>query len=179
MSRSGEPEEAPVPTHLDERGRVRMVDVSEKTPTRRTAIAEGEIRMRPETLRAILDGEVAKGEALAVARLAAVGGAKRTPELVPLCHPLPLDRVDTEIRPEPALPGLRIRVATSAEARTGVEMEALTAVSAALLAVYDMCKGLDRGMTLGPVRLLEKRGGRSGHWKAPAGGDSGEGGEPV
>lgn len=165
------------PTHLDAEGRVRMVDVSEKPPSRRTAVAEGAVRMAPGTLEAILEGRVRKGEALAVARLAAIGGAKRTSELVPLCHPIPLDRVDTELLPDPELPGLRVRVTTSAEARTGVEMEALTAVAAGLLAIYDMCKAMDRGMSLGPIRLLEKRGGRSGTWKARPDGGSGTPGE--
>lgn len=160
-------------THLDAEGRVRMVDVSDKAPTRRTAVAEGEIRMERGTLEAILAGDVEKGEALAVARVAAVAAAKRTPDLIPLCHPLPLDRVDTDFRPDPDLPGLRLRVTASAEARTGVEMEAMVAVSAGLLAIYDMCKARDRGMAVGPVRLLEKRGGRSGTWTAP--GDAGRG----
>ncbi len=122
--------------------------------------------MRRETLEAILDGSLAKGEALAVARLAAAGGAKRTAEIVPLCHSLPLDSVETGIEPDHDLPGLRITVRASAEARTGVEMEALTAVAAGLLALYDMCKAIDRGMILGPIRLLEKAGGRSGSWTA-------------
>lgn len=152
-------------SHLDEEGRARMVDVSGKRPTRRTAVAEGTIRMRPETLEAIRDQEISKGDVLTVARLAAVGGAKRTADLVPLCHPLPLDAVDVEIEEAPDLPGLRLRVAVSTEARTGVEMEALCAASVGLLAVYDMCKGRDRGMTLEAVRLLEKRGGRSGAWR--------------
>lgn len=152
-------------SELDERGRVRMVDVGGKPVTRRRATAEGTIRTRPETLEALLAGEVAKGDAFAVARLAAIGGAKRTAELVPLCHPLPLDAVEVEIDPDPSLPGLRVRVRVSAEARTGVEMEALTGVAAGLLALYDMCKALDRGMELGPIRLLEKSGGRSGDWR--------------
>lgn len=163
-------------THLDERGRARMVDVSGKPVTRRRAVAEGVIRMRPETLRAIREGEVAKGDVLTVARLAAVGGAKATPSLVPLCHPLSLEAIDVEVEAEPALPGIRLRVGASAEARTGVEMEALCGVSAGLLAVYDMCKALDRGMQIGPIRLLEKSGGRSGAWRAreagPEGADS-------
>lgn len=152
-------------SHLDEEGRARMVDVSGKRPTRRTAVAEGAIRMEPGTLRAIREQEVEKGDVLTVARLAAVGGAKRTAELIPLCHPLPLDAVDVEILEEPDLPGLLLRVTVSTEARTGVEMEALCAVSAGLLAVYDMCKGRDRAMTLERVHLLEKRGGRSGDWR--------------
>ncbi len=153
-------------THVDEAGRVRMVDVSGKPASRRTALAEGVIRMRPETLEAILAGEVEKGEALAVARIAAIQAAKRTPELVPLCHPVPLDRIDVEIEARPDLPGLRLTVRASAEWRTGVEMEALTGVAAGLLAVYDMCKARDRGMRIGPISLLEKSGGASGDWVA-------------
>lgn len=153
-------------SHLDEKGRVRMVDVSDKPISRRVATAEGTIQMLPETLDAILAGDIAKGEALAVARLAAVTGAKRTTDIVPLCHPLPLDAVETDIQADSDLPGLRLVVRTSAEARTGVEMEALTAVAAGLLALYDMCKAVDRGMILGPIRLLEKSGGRSGTWTA-------------
>lgn len=151
-------------SHLDDEGRARMVDVSGKRPTRRTAVAEGAIRMRAETLAAIREQEVEKGDVLTVARLAAVGGAKRTADLIPLCHPLPLDAVDVEIEADDDLPGLRLRVTVSTESRTGVEMEALCAVSVGLLAVYDMCKGRDRGMTVRDVRLLEKRGGRSGDW---------------
>ncbi len=157
-----------VPSHLDESGRVRMVDVGDKPVTRRHAAAEGTIRMRRETLDALLAGQMEKGDALAVARLAAIGGAKRTADLVPLCHPLPLEAIDVEVRPEAALPGVRVRVRTSAEARTGVEMEALTAVAAGLLAVYDMCKAIDRGMEIGPLRLLEKSGGVSGDWRRQA-----------
>lgn len=166
------------PTHLDAAGRVRMVDVSEKPVSRRTAVAEGRIRMEDGTLQAILAGQVAKGEALAVARLAAIGGAKRTAELIPLCHPVPLDRLDVEIQPEREPSGLLLTVRASAEARTGVEMEALTAVAAGLLALYDMCKAMDRGMRIGPIRLLEKRGGVSGDWSTPrgVGGSGPEGG---
>ena len=153
-------------THLDADGRVRMVDVGDKPLTRRVAIAEGSIRMRGETLAAIRRGEIEKGEALAVARLAAIQGAKAAPTLVPLCHPVPLDAVDVDIETMEALPGCRLRVRASAEWRTGVEMEALAGVAAGLLALYDMCKAIDRGMTLGPIRLLEKRGGRSGAWTA-------------
>lgn len=151
-------------THLDAGGHARMVDVSDKPVTRRRAAADGVIRMRPETLRAIEEREVAKGDVLAVARLAAIGGAKRTAELVPLCHPLALEAIEVRVEAEPELPGLRITVEASAEARTGVEMEALCGVTAGLLAVYDMCKAVDRGMEIGPVRLVEKRGGRSGEW---------------
>ena len=155
-------------THLDGSGRARMVDVGDKPATRRRAVAEGTIRMAPETLRAIREQELRKGDALTVARLAAIGGAKRTSDLVPLCHPLPLDGVDVEIEDVPpeagGPPGLRLRVAASTRAATGVEMEALCGVTAGLLALYDMAKSRDRGMTLEGVRLLEKSGGRSGHW---------------
>ena len=151
-------------SHLDEAGRARMVDVSGKPVSRRTAVAEGRIRMEASTLSAIRDGAVEKGDVLTVARMAAIGGAKRTSDLVPLCHPLPLEAVEVEIEAAPSLPGLRVRIAVSAEARTGVEMEALSAVSAGLLAIYDMCKGRDRGMEIEAVRLLEKRGGTSGDW---------------
>lgn len=153
-------------THIDSSGKVRMVDVGSKPATRRTAVAEGRIRMEPSTLEAIQAGRVEKGEALAVARVAAIEGVKRTASLIPLCHPIPIDSVDVDIDPDETLPGLRIRVQVSSEWRTGVEMEAMTGVSVGLLAVYDMCKALDRGMELGPVRLLEKHGGRSGSWTA-------------
>lgn len=133
--------------------------------THRRALAEGSIRMDRKTLQAILDRRVEKGDVLAVARIAAVGGAKRTSDIVPLCHPLPLHGVTVEIEVADELPGLRLTAETTTEARTGVEMEALCAVSAGLLAVYDMCKSMDRAMELGAVRLLEKDGGRSGMWR--------------
>ncbi len=133
--------------------------------THRRALAEGSIRMDRKTLQAILDRRVEKGDVLAVARIAAVGGAKRTSDIVPLCHPLPLHGVTVEIEVADQLPGLRLTAETTTEARTGVEMEALCAVSAGLLAVYDMCKSMDRAMELGAVRLLEKDGGRSGMWR--------------
>lgn len=157
-------------THLDAEGRARMVDVGDKPVTRRRAIAEGVIRMSPDTLAAIRDGNVPKGDVLAVARLAAIGGAKRTAETIPLCHPLPLTSVDVEVEFEHAEsePGLRITVEAAVEARTGVEMEALCGVSAGLLAVYDMCKALDRAMEIGEVRLVAKEGGRSGRWRRDA-----------
>jgi cyclic pyranopterin phosphate synthase len=142
-----------------------MVDVSAKEVTRRRAAAEGEIRMQRATLDAVLANTVRKGDVLAVARLAAVGGAKRTADLVPLCHPLTLEGIDVEIEPIPELPGIRLNVAVTTEGRTGVEMEAMCAVSAGLLAVYDMCKAMDRGMEIGPVRLLSKMGGASGEWR--------------
>jgi cyclic pyranopterin phosphate synthase len=142
-----------------------MVDVGAKAVTHRRALAEGSIRMDRKTLQAILDQRVEKGDVLAVARIAAVGGAKRTSDIVPLCHPLPLHGVTVEIEVLDELPGLRLTAETTTEARTGVEMEALCAVSAGLLAVYDMCKSMDRAMELGAVRLLEKDGGRSGMWR--------------
>lgn len=141
-----------------------MVDVGEKAPTRRTAVAEGRLRMEVATLAAIQAGQVEKGEVLAVARIAAIEGVKRTASLIPLCHPIPIDGVEVDIEAVETLPGLRVRVTVSAEWRTGVEMEAMTGVAIGLLALYDMCKALDRGMELGPVRLLEKHGGRSGSW---------------
>lgn len=165
MSEGGEESSGGELSHLDSDGRARMVDVSAKAPTRRHAVAEGTIRMEASTLRAVRENEVEKGDVLTVARLAAIGGAKKTADLVPLCHPLPLDAIDVEITPLSEPPGLRIRVRTSVEARTGVEMEALSAVAAGLLAVYDMCKGMDRGMTLETIRLVEKAGGQSGTWR--------------
>ena len=151
-------------THLDSAGQVHMVDISDKPITRRVAIAEGEIQMQPKTLAAIRAGQVEKGEALAVARVAAIEGAKAASSLIPLCHPIPLDGVDVEIEAVETLPGYRLRVRASAEWRTGVEMEALSGVVAGLLSLYDMCKVMDRGMTLGPIQLREKHGGRSGSW---------------
>lgn len=156
-------------THLDGAGRVRMVDVGDKPVTRRTAVAEGTIRMKAATFEAVQAGRIEKGEALAVARVAAIQGAKRTASLIPLCHPLPIDAVDVDIQDLPDLPGYRVRVSVSAEWRTGVEMEALTGVGTALLTLYDMCKALDRGMEVGPIRLSSKRGGRSGDWQTEAG----------
>ena len=156
-------------SHLDEAGRARMVDVSDKPITRRVARAEGIVKMGADTLAAIREGATPKGDVLSVARLAAIGGAKRTSELIPLCHPLPVDAVETEIDLDETIPGLRLTVRVSAEWRTGVEMEAMCAAAAGTLAVYDMIKGIDRGAEIGPIRLLEKRGGRSGVWKAREG----------
>jgi len=152
-------------THLDEQGQARMVDVGEKPITRRRAMAAGAIRMDPATLSAIQVGGVPKGDVLAVARLAAIGGAKHTADTIPLCHPLPLDSVVVAIELDSGLPGVRITVEASVEARTGVEMEALCGVSAGLLAVYDMCKGMDRGMEISQIWLVSKQGGRSGVWQ--------------
>ena len=153
-------------THLDEQGRPRMVDVGEKAVTRRAAVAEGRIRMAPETLAAIVGGETPKGNVLLIAQLAGITGAKRTSDLIPLCHPLPLTSVEVELEPDPALPGVRVTAVARVEAKTGVEMEALVAVSSALLTVYDMCKARDRGMRIEEIRLIRKEGGRSGTWTA-------------
>lgn len=141
-----------------------MVDVSDKNPTRRVARASGAIRMSAEALSALTRGELPKGDAFAVARVAGIQAAKRTPDLVPLCHPLPLDHVAIEIEPDEALPGVRVRSDIVVTARTGAEMEALMAVAAALLSIYDMAKALDRSMTLEEIRLESKAGGRSGDW---------------
>jgi len=152
-------------SHLDEQGRARMVDVGDKPDTERSATAEGVLRMRAETLALILAGEVTKGDVLTVAKVAAIQAAKRTWELIPMCHPIPLVGVDVALEPDRDLPGVRVRAALRSTGKTGVEMEALTAVSVGLLTVYDMAKAVDRGMTLGQVRLLEKRGGKGGTWR--------------
>ena len=143
-----------------------MVDVGGKAETRRIARACGSIRMQAATLRLILEGTAKKGDVLGVARLAAIQAAKRTAELIPLAHPLALTRVGAEFAPDPADCGIRLTVTVETLGRTGVEMEALTAVSVGLLTIYDMCKAVDRGMRIEGVRLLEKQGGKSGHWKA-------------
>ncbi len=153
-------------THFDASGRAHMVDVADKDETHRVAVAAGRVRMLPETLRRILDGSAAKGDVLGVARVAAIQGAKRTAELIPLCHPLPLTRVAVELIPDESASAVECRVTAETVGRTGVEMEALTAVSVGLLTIYDMCKAIDRGMRLEEIRLLEKKGGRSGHWIA-------------
>lgn len=152
-------------THLDDAGRPRMVDVGQKPETARTAIAEGAIRMSPEAFRLVSDQAVAKGDPLGVAEIAGTMAAKRTAELIPLCHPLGLDHVEVRASLDDALPGVRIRAAVRSVGRTGVEMEALTAVSLALLTVYDMVKSADRGMEILSVRLLEKSGGTRGDWR--------------
>ncbi|MGH7542892.1 MAG: cyclic pyranopterin monophosphate synthase MoaC [Gemmatimonadota bacterium] len=149
-------------SHLDDAGQARMVDVSGKEPTRRTARATGAIRMSPEALAAVLDGRLPKGDAPAVARVAGILAAKRTPENLPLCHPLPLEHVAVDVAPDTALPGLRVEASVVTIARTGAEMEALSAVSAALLTLYDMVKSVDRGMVIEAIRLESKTGGASG-----------------
>lgn len=152
-------------SHVDAEGRARMVDVGGKAETARSARAEGSIRMSSETLAAIDRNAVSKGDVIATARIAGIMAAKKTAELIPLCHPLPLTDVGVDFDVDHSLPGLRITGWASTQGRTGVEMEALTAVTVALLTVYDMAKALDREMEISGVRLLEKRGGKSGDWK--------------
>jgi cyclic pyranopterin phosphate synthase len=153
-------------SHLDERGAARMVDVTPKPETEREAVAEAFVVMKPETLALIQQGGVPKGDVIAVARVAGIMGAKRTSELVPMCHPLAITGATVEIAPAGA-DRLRLEARVKTTGKTGVEMEALTAVSVAALTVYDMCKAVDRGMRIEGVRLLEKRGGKSGEWLAP------------
>ena len=161
MASLAEPDQSSL-THLDAEGRSRMVDVSGKEPTVRVAVARGSVRMKPETLRLIEQGGVEKGDVLAVARLAGIMGAKRTSDLVPLCHPVPLEQVTVELEPDQAASAVNITATTRTTAKTGVEMEALTAVSVAALTIYDMAKAVDRGMRIEGVRLVSKRGGKSG-----------------
>ena len=149
-------------SHLDARGRARMVDVTPKAVTDRCAVARGVVTLRAATLKKIATGAIPKGDVLAVARLAGIMAAKRTADLIPLCHPLPLSHVDVQLTPDPTGPSVHIEARVRVTARTGVEMEALTAVSVAALTLYDMCKAVDREMTIGAIRLVEKRGGRSG-----------------
>jgi len=157
-------------THLDADGNARMVDVSAKEVTRRMAAAEGRIRMGAETLAALAQGSTPKGDVLATARIAGIQAGKRTGDLIPLCHVLPATSIKVELALDPDLPGLRAHAEASVRGNTGVEMEALTAVSVALLTVYDMLKGIDRGMVLEEVRLLRKEGGRTGLWTAEVAG---------
>ncbi|MDJ0738345.1 MAG: cyclic pyranopterin monophosphate synthase MoaC [Gammaproteobacteria bacterium] len=152
-------------THFDADGQAHMVDVGDKSVTARVAIASGSIRMQAKTLAMILDGGHKKGDVLGVARIAGIMGAKRTSDLVPLCHPLPLTKVAIEFRPDSALDSIHCMATTKTHGQTGVEMEALCAVQVALLTIYDMCKAVDRGMVIENVRLEEKAGGKSGHWK--------------
>jgi cyclic pyranopterin phosphate synthase len=153
-------------THFDAAGRAQMVDVGAKPVTRRVAVAGGRILMQPATLAAIDAGTTKKGDVLGVARIAAIQAAKRTADLIPLCHPLPLTRVTVEFTPDRRGSAIAIVVTTETLDRTGVEMEALTAAAVGLLTIYDMCKAADRGMRIEAVRLLEKAGGKSGHWVA-------------
>ena len=153
-------------SHIAASGEARMVDVSAKEDTARVAIAEGSVVMAAQTLALILSGDAKKGDVLGAARIAGIMAAKRTHELIPLCHPLLLSKVAVEIEPDAAMPGLRVRAQVKTRGQTGAEMEALTAVSIACLTIYDMAKSADRGMRIEGVRLLEKRGGKSGDWRA-------------
>ncbi len=152
-------------THLGTDGRAAMVDVGAKAETDRVALASGRLIMAPETLAQILAGDLPKGDVIAVARIAGIQAAKQTAGLIPLCHPLPLTHVAVDIEPEPELPGLAVTATARTRGRTGVEMEALTAVTVALLTLYDMAKAVDRGMVIASVMLEEKRGGARGDWR--------------
>ncbi|MBT9384473.1 cyclic pyranopterin monophosphate synthase MoaC [Pseudooceanicola sp. CBS1P-1] len=154
-------------THFDGKGDAHMVDVSGKPVTARIATAAAWVRMLPETLALITSGEAKKGDVAGVARLAGIMGAKKTSDLIPLCHPLPISKVTVEITPDEGLPGLRIEATVKTTGQTGVEMEALTAASTAALTVYDMVKAADRGMEIGGLRVLLKDGGKSGRYEAP------------
>lgn len=152
-------------SHFDAAGEAHMVDVGDKDVTRRVAVAEGWIHVQPATLERIVAGSHAKGDVLGIARIAGIMGAKRTADLIPLCHPLALARVAVDLEPQPERNAVRCQATVETQGRTGVEMEALTAVHVALLTVYDMCKAIDRGMTMTGIRLLEKTGGKSGPWR--------------
>ena len=153
-------------THLDERGAARMVDVSEKAVTTRSATAAGHVRMKPETLKVILSGAARKGDVLATARIAGIMAAKRTHELIPLCHPLGISKVSVDFTPDEEKSRIGVEATVKVEGKTGVEMEALTAVSVACLTLYDMCKAIDRGMRIEGIRVVEKTGGKSGTYRA-------------
>ncbi len=153
-------------THIGAKGEARMVDVSNKDTTSRVAVAEGRVRMKKATLAAILAGDAKKGDVIGAARIAGIMAAKRTAELIPLCHSLHLTEAAVDITPDQSLPGLNVRAEARCAGPTGVEMEALTAVSIACLTIYDMAKAIDRGMSIEGVRLVEKRGGKSGEWRA-------------
>ena len=152
-------------THLDATGAAHMVDVGDKAETQREAVAEGHVRMRAETLATILAGNAKKGDVIGTARLAGIMAAKKTADLIPLCHPLALSKVTVDIAEDNALPGLRVTATVKLTGRTGVEMEALTAVSVACLTIYDMAKAIEKGMEIGGIRLLEKSGGKSGDYR--------------
>ncbi len=161
---ASQPAQPPL-THIDQRGEARMVDVSDKGATERIAVAEGRVIMRKETLDLVVEGNAMKGDVLGAARLAGIMAAKRTHGLIPLCHPLPLTKVEIDINPEHALPGFLVQATVKVTAKTGVEMEALTAVSIACLTIYDMVKAAERGMRIEGIRLLQKSGGKSGDWR--------------
>ena len=158
--------ESPALTHIDASGEARMVDVSEKPATERLAVAEGRVVMSRTTLDLIVSGNAKKGDVLGAARIAGIMAAKRTHDLIPLCHPLALSQVDVEATPDTKLPGIRVTARVKVSGQTGVEMEALTAVSVACLTIYDMVKAVERGMRIEGIRLVEKSGGRSGHFRA-------------
>lgn len=166
MEQNSAEKSLPTLTHLDATGQANMVDVSAKAVTVRTAIALGQIQMQPETLAAIESGNAPKGDVLGTARLAGIMAAKQTANLIPLCHPLPLQKVEVQITPNPDLPGYDIRAEVRLKAETGVEMEALTAVSIAALTLYDMAKALEKSMQITNIRLLSKTGGKSGDYLA-------------
>ena len=158
--------DTPSLTHIAASGEAHMVDVGAKADTERTAIAKGCVAMQPETLVAILSGNAKKGDVLSTARIAGIMAAKKTHELVPLCHPLMLTKVSVDIKPDHDLPGLVVTALTRVTGKTGVEMEALTAVSVACLTIYDMAKAIDRGMTISGIKLVEKTGGKSGDYRS-------------
>jgi cyclic pyranopterin monophosphate synthase len=160
------PRRAKTLTHLTNRGEARMVDVSRKPATERLAIAEGRVIMAPKTLALVRQGNAKKGDVLGTARIAAIQAAKRTHELIPLCHPLPIAQVEVDLTPDADLPGIVVRARVKVAGKTGVEMEALTAVSVACLTIYDMVKAVERGMRIEAIRLIEKSGGRSGHYRS-------------
>ena len=153
-------------THIGASGEARMVDVTEKDATVRVAVAEGRVVMQPATLALILSGDAKKGDVLGTARIAGILAAKRTHELIPLCHPIALTRIALDLAADDGLPGVVVRAEAATRGQTGVEMEALTAVSVACLTIYDMAKAVDRGIRIEAVRLIEKRGGKSGDWRA-------------
>lgn len=156
-------------THLDETGAAHMVDVGGKADTKRVAVAEGHVKMLPATLKAVREGNAPKGDVLGTARIAGIQAAKRTAELIPLCHPLALTKIAVDLVPDEALPGIRITAQVELTGKTGVEMEALTAVSVAALTIYDMAKALEKSMEIGAIRLTSKTGGKSGDWRVDAG----------
>lgn len=165
MARKSAPRKTAL-THIDGKGEARMVDVSEKADTERMAVAEGSVLLSKATLDLIVSGNAKKGDVLATARIAGIMAAKRTSELIPLCHPLALSKVTVDITPDKKLPGCRVRATVKVKGPTGVEMEALTAVSVACLTIYDMVKAVERSARIDAIRLIEKKGGKSGHFRA-------------
>lgn len=152
-------------THIDSTGQADMVDVGDKNISSRVAIAQGQVKMLPETLEMIISGNAKKGDVIGTARIAGIMAAKKTSDLIPLCHPLNITKIGLDIEPDRSVPSIIVRATAMVEGKTGVEMEALTACSIACLTIYDMAKAVDRGMEIGPVKLVEKSGGKSGHWK--------------